>query len=512
MPAEAAPATISLKRNLVVTYGSQLYMALIGIVMLPLYLRLLGVEAYGLVGFFIALTAWLALFDFGLSTTLSREAARSRAGAIDAGQLRGLLGFVERTFLAIGIVVGLAFVFGAPAIVTRWLHESTVTEGEAIAAVRLMGPVLALRFLVIPFRALLTGMEDLRWLGAANMAISTLRSVLVLAGLMAFGASLEVFFLWQLGAGLAEFAVLGLRTRRHLPTSTISQRRAGAIVRDHWRFSLGMASAVAIWVAATNSDKLILSGLVPLSDYALFSIATTAAGGVLLVVGPFAIAFGPRFSLLHAKDDREALIRLYGQATQLTTLVASATALTLALFSAETLWAWTGDRALATATAPVLTFYALGNGLLAIGGLPLQLQVAAGRLRFHVIGTALFLLVLLPLLWWGVQEVGMTGAGVAWLAVNLLFAIFWVAIVHRIFLSTPHVCWLLQEVLAILVPTAVVAVFLQMVLPWPEDRWLTLAQLFAVGGALLCVAAASSSVFRGQALSALHRMKPEPGA
>ena len=510
MASDAPPPAISLKRNLAVTYGSQLYMALIGIVMLPFYLRLLGVEAYGLVGFFIALTAWLALFDFGLSATLSREAARSRAGVIDGMQLRALLAFVEKTFLAMGIIVAAAFVLGAPAIVSGWLHEKTVSEAEAITAVRLMGPVLALRFLVIPFRALLTGMEDLRWLGAANMAVSTLRSVLVLVGLIAFGASLKVFFLWQLGSGLIEFVVLGLRARSHLPRSA-SSRGAGGIVRAHWRFSLGMASAVAIWVAATNADKLILSGLVPLSDYALFSIATTAAGGVLLVVGPFAIAFGPRFTLLHAQGDREGLVRLYGQATQLTAIIAVSTSLTLALFPAETLWCWTGDKALAAEAAPVLTFYALGNGLLAIGGLPLQLQIAAGRLRFHVIGTAIFLLVLLPLLWWGVREMGMAGAGAAWLAVNLLFAMGWVAVVHRIFLPASHIRWLVREVLAILVPTAAVALLLYAAMPWSADRWLAVGQLFAIGGLLLLVAAASSSVLRGQAASLLHRMKPEPG-
>jgi O-antigen/teichoic acid export membrane protein len=48
----------SLKRNILANYVSQFYVTIIGIVAMPLYLRYLGVEAYGLVGFFAMLQAW----------------------------------------------------------------------------------------------------------------------------------------------------------------------------------------------------------------------------------------------------------------------------------------------------------------------------------------------------------------------------------------------------------------------------------------------------------------------
>ena len=161
-------------------------MAMVGIVMLPFYLRALGVEAYGLVGLFIVLQTWLALLDFGLSSTLSREAARFRAGALDAARLRHLLRFVELTFLTLAILAAIGLVVGARGIATGWLRNMTLPDAEAVSAIRLIGPVLALRFLVIPDRAFLTGMEDLQWLGAANIVITTLRSVLVLAALHSF--------------------------------------------------------------------------------------------------------------------------------------------------------------------------------------------------------------------------------------------------------------------------------------------------------------------------------------
>lgn len=40
-----------LKKNIIANYASQLYSAGIGILILPLYIKYMGAEAYGLVGF-----------------------------------------------------------------------------------------------------------------------------------------------------------------------------------------------------------------------------------------------------------------------------------------------------------------------------------------------------------------------------------------------------------------------------------------------------------------------------
>jgi hypothetical protein len=61
------------KRNIFGSYVSQIYMTVINIVMVPLYVRYMGTEAYGLVGFFAMLQAWFQLLDIGLTPTLAPE-------------------------------------------------------------------------------------------------------------------------------------------------------------------------------------------------------------------------------------------------------------------------------------------------------------------------------------------------------------------------------------------------------------------------------------------------------
>ena len=56
---------MSLKSNISANYASQIYSTLVGIVLVPVYLRTMGSEAYGLVGFFAMLQAeeFLAMLE-----------------------------------------------------------------------------------------------------------------------------------------------------------------------------------------------------------------------------------------------------------------------------------------------------------------------------------------------------------------------------------------------------------------------------------------------------------------
>ena len=67
---------MSVRRNAIANFVGQGWTALIGLAFIPIYIRLLGIEAYGLVGVFAVLQSWLAILDLGLTPTLSREMAK----------------------------------------------------------------------------------------------------------------------------------------------------------------------------------------------------------------------------------------------------------------------------------------------------------------------------------------------------------------------------------------------------------------------------------------------------
>lgn len=64
---------MSLSRNLLAGLANSIWTALIGLAVVPLYLKYLGIEAYGLIGFFVTTQALLQLLDMGLAPASSLD-------------------------------------------------------------------------------------------------------------------------------------------------------------------------------------------------------------------------------------------------------------------------------------------------------------------------------------------------------------------------------------------------------------------------------------------------------
>jgi O-antigen/teichoic acid export membrane protein len=489
---------LNLKRNILANYVGQIYVTLIGIVMVPMYIRYMGVEAYGLVGFFAILQVWFQLLDMGLTPTMARETARFNGGASDALSLRRLLRALEGIFVGIAVLGGAVMIACSGVIANSWLNVQELPLTEVKHAIMLMAAIVALRWMCGLYRGVINGFERLVWLNGFNIVIATARFGLVIPYFIYVGSSPVEFFAYQLVVVVVEVVVLVAQTYRLLP-------RVGEASHVPWqweplsgvlKFSLSIAFASSVWVFVTQTDKLLLSRLLPLTDYAYFTLAVLVAGGVLVISGPISGALLPRLSKLSAEANEAGLISLYRSATQLMSVIAIPAALVLAFFAEQVLWAWTGDTEIARKAAPALTLYALGNGILVLGAFPYYLQFAKGDLKLHLIGHAFFVVLLIPALVWATWQYGVIGAGYAWLGANAAYFLLWVPKIHGRFVKGLHVQWLLQDIGAIVLLTVVGASLAHVFVKWPQERLSVAIGIVMVSLMLLAIAATGSSWMR----------------
>lgn len=503
----------SLKLNVVANYVGQLYVAAINVLLLPLQVKLLGSEAYGLVGFFAMLSGWLQLLDIGLSPTLARETTKYRAGTLDGGVYRQLLNSVEAIFLGLGLAVSLVVLALSRQIAEHWLHREALPLSTVASAVALMGFVFALRWQATLSRSVLVGLERQVWLNFVNAAFATLRSVGVLAVLRWVEATPMAFFLYQALVAATELVLLRtiVRVSLALPKSNLKPF-ALAPLRSVAGFSLTVAVASSFWVAVTHLDNLLLSKFLPLSEYAWFSLAIMAATGINLLAAPIGQAIQPRLTFLVATGNESGLRATYSDATQMLSAIALTASFMVAAGARPLLWAWTGNVALADRTAPVLAFYALGNGLLAVVAMVYYLQVARGDLRLHLKGNLVFAAMLIPVIIVATIHAGMLGASLAWFGANLAFFAVWSAIVHRRFLPGVHFRWLFVDIALPSAIGALPALSLRF-LPWHSlNRPATAAVLVSIGmiGAGLASLATSPIRRSLRSLTALRTRKLAP--
>lgn len=487
-----------MRKNVLANYLSQVYATLIGVLMLPIYIRYMGNEAYGLIGFFAMLQAWFLLLDLGLTPTMARETARYQGGASNPLELRELLRSLEVLFLFLALLGGACLIIGAEWIASKWLNLDRLEINEVASAIRIMALGIVLRWMCELYRAVISGFEKMVWLGAFNSAIATARFVLVIPFFVWVGSSVEQFFIFQLAVTVIEFLLISNKAYDLMPVAPDGKTKWSILPpRNILKFSLVMALASAVWIAVSQTDKLLLSGMLSLSDYGWFSLAVLAANSVLLLTTPIVAALMPRMSALDTKDNDAELLHLYREGTQWVGIVAWSVCGVLAFHAERILLIWTGNERLAAQAAITMSLYALGNAVMAVGALPFYLQFAKGQLRLHLLGTGLFVLVLLPSLVWAVDTHGAVGAGWVWLIVNSLYFLFWIPVAHNRFAPGLHIHWLLRDV----APTALLATISALAsswLPWTNARMPAGFQILAVSLGILIASAMGSPWARAQ--------------
>lgn len=494
---------MSLKRNIIASYATQIYVTLVGILILPLYLKYMGAEAYGLVGFFTMLQAWFNLLDMGLTPTVARETARFRGGATDALSYRRLLRALQLIFFAVALLGGGAMFVFSGLIADSWLNVQTLPLTQVQVALQLMAVGVALRWMSGLYRGCISGSERLVWLGGYNVFVATLRFVGVLPVLIWVGHSPTVFFTYQLLVAVVELTGLAAKAYGLFPAvppgKSLGWSPASlfAPVKPVLKFSLSIAFTSSVWVLVTQTDKLVLSKLLPLADYGYFTLAVLAASGVMVISGPISSALLPRMARLQAEGDEVGLISLYRNATQLVAVISIPASFVLFFYAEQVLWVWTGDSIAAANAAPVLRLYAVGNGFLAMAAFPYYLQFAKGDLKLHLQGSALFAVLLIPSLVWATQRHGIIGAGWAWSISNAIYFLLWVPLVHRRFVKGLHIQWLRRDVGSIVFLTLLVgALLIQFINLPPERAWLGVAIALVSLTIVAVVAVSGSSLLR----------------
>ena len=132
----------STKKNVVFNLAGRGYVALMSFVFVPLYLSLLGAEAYGLIGLYASLQVVVSLLDMGLSPTLTRELARLSASPDNAQEARDLVRTLELVYWIIGVVIGSSLFLLAPWIAFHAVHAQNLPASTLTLVVRIASLIL----------------------------------------------------------------------------------------------------------------------------------------------------------------------------------------------------------------------------------------------------------------------------------------------------------------------------------------------------------------------------------
>lgn len=479
-----------------------------GVAFVPVYIRYLGIEAYGVIGFFATLQAVLVLLDLGMTPTLLREVARFTGGKGDVMEVRDLLRSVEIVAAGVAIVIATLVWCASDWLASSWFRVEALPAEQLRRALGIMGIVAALRFVEGIYRSALLGLQQQVAYNGIAALMSSVRAIGAIWVLSHVSNSVDGFFVWQGGCSIVTVAAYALTTYRCLPSGDRRGRFSVPALVSVWRFAAGMLGISLLALTLTQIDKMMLSRLLPLSDYARYMLATLVAASLETAIAPLFQALIPRFSRLHAAGDEAEFVRLYHLSAQLVTVLAGSAAVMLIGFAEPLLALWTGDPGLARHTAPLLRVLALGYLLNIFMWVPYQAQLAHRwtELTLRVNLGAIFIVV--PVLVVAVPRFGAIGAAWIWVALNTGYVIINIYFMHRRILKAEKRSWYLRDLIQPMVGSTMAMLIAAALFPWNGDsRPLLVLALALSGFGSLAASILCSPLIREQLLELLRRRR-----
>jgi O-antigen/teichoic acid export membrane protein len=473
---------------------------------IPLFIRVLGTEAYGVVVLFSSAVSILSTLDFGLGAALNR----TLAGASMTQRLQDVVPLartLEKLFWGAATLVALSGWLAGPAIAGHWLKLGALLPETVAEALRIMIAALCLQIPFTLYTGGLLGLQKQVALSSVVASAALTRTVGTLCMLWLCGPSLASYFWCQLAISAIQTLAARSLLWRALPVTGGASFSMESL-RHVRQFSLGMTGISLSGILLTHMDKVVVSRMLPLRDLGYYGVASTAAAALGMFAAPIFNALFPRLTQAMAAGDDATVERLYHRASQFMAVLIWPPACLLMLHPTPILLLWTHDTELVRRSAAVLALLAAGGAVNGIMHLPYALQLAEGWTRLTLLTNIAALLVLGPTMIVFTALLGLPGAALSWPLLNLASFVVGVQIMHRRLLPGRQWHWYARDILAPLLASALICA-----LPVPQAQegtgdirtWLVLAALYigASLGALLmapqvrmAVAAALGSVLK----------------
>ncbi len=484
------------KTNIVANFAGTAWSAVINLTFIPFYIMFMGIEAFGLVGFYVTLQTVIIVLDMALSTPLNRELAARATRPGTESESRDLLRTTEivcwsGSLLILGVMMCLAYPIGG-----QWLNPNKLSTETVRHAVMLMGVLMFLRWPTSLYAGGLLGLQRQVTWNLLEAGTHTLRGVGATLILWLISPTVPAFFLWQAVCSVVQVSLARLLLWRALGKGVDRPRFNRDLLAGIRRFSMGMIGLGAIEAMLVEVDKVILSKVMPLNIFGYYVLAWNIAGFLILMAQPVRAALFPMFTQLAEARQTRQLAELYHVGCRLLSIVTAPAVIVAALFSKQIIAVWTGDPVTAERTYRILSILVFGTGLAAMLRMTYSLQQAYRWTRMATAANAIALVTMIPLIITAAHWHGPIGAATVWAATSSMLLIVVVFLMHRKILPGERMRFYVTDLLVPWGTAAVLGITMRELLPTPVGDIQTILLILVVFFSMMAVLAMMAPTVR----------------
>ena len=408
-------------RNTVLNFFGLVVPLAVGFVTIPLVVRALGNDRFGILALVWVVFGYFGLFDLGLGRTTTRYIADA-LGRNESGKLAGTLWTTVYLQTGIGLAAAFLSYLAAPLIVRRVLNIPEGFIGETILTIRLVGLSLPVMFISSSFRGVLEAAQRFDLVNAVKVPVNVLFYVLPLAGVaLGFGLpGIVVLLVASRAAALIVWGALSLRVMPFLRTRPVLH---GKLVRPLFSFSGWLGLSGILYAVTSSMDRLVIGSLITVEAVTFYSAPYEAINRVGVVPGSLSMVLFPAFSYLDAGGRNDRVETLFARSMKLLLLSTGPIFLLLMFFAGDFLRLWLGPE-FAAKSAFVVQVLAAGFLINTVIAVPNNYLQGIGRVDIAPKYQAFELVAFTAMTWAGAKFWGIKGVAAASAVRLVAFTLF----------------------------------------------------------------------------------------
>lgn len=431
-------------KGLISNFAVQIILNALNILLIPIYIKFLGVESYGIIGIFAILQTWLTVLDSVISPTISREVSRYFGGE---NNLDYILKFIK-TFETISIIICLLVIIIVSLFSNymsiNWIKSSILDRSVISHCFMIMGITTGLRFVENIYRNTLIGLQKQILLNNISFFVYTFRGFGIIFVLKYIKNDIFIFFLWQVIFSLILIFLLKNFLKKIIPISINSVPYfSKEIIISTSNFTKGMLTLTLVTIILNSIDKIFLSRYLSLTDFSYYNLVIVISGSLFAVASPLVQFFFPKFCQLISNESE--LIKEYHFASQLVTLIIGSLTVFVCFYTREILDFWLNDINLIDKIEKFVPIFTIGAYCSIITYIPFHLQLSKGITYINTKINFILIFMIIPSVIFFVPRYGTFAVGYIQLMLNLVNLFASLYLMHKTILKNEKLKFIFND-------------------------------------------------------------------
>lgn len=399
-------------KNLISNYLGRLWAVSSNFLFVPIYILILGQEAFGLIAFYSTIAMLISVMNLGLTSATTRYIAQERINQKSLDTIKS----VELFLVCLSALIVLVIYFLAPVISERWITVQTLEFDSVVLSIRLMAFIAVIEIIFSIYLGAYMALEKQVEANWYQFLFSFSKTALVIP-IIYITSNVVSFFYWGASASLLVFILVRLTFWKKL-SSNIKPRYSLISLWNLKAFALGMGAIGILSAVNSQLDKILISSSFDLAEFGVYSLASIISQVPLIVSTPIAMTVLPRLSLL--VKQKQKIYHLYFNFSLLVVIVSLLVSLIISINPIWLISTWTGENDLPLYINHLVRFLLLSNLMLSLQLLPFQVLIAHGYTKLNIVLSLIALIVLFPLMIYFIKEYGLIGVAYPWVLMNFL--------------------------------------------------------------------------------------------